>query len=107
MNSIMKELIHLGEKFKVNVNLPPINNASMDDFEFIVKAYCVPYRSQIIKKVNALRNDENNYVVRIDSNILGLGHVKLRVTAQIPDRDFEDGFRPSVCDIDTKCIIVP
>ena len=107
MEKRVDRLIHLGEKFKLNINLPPVDNASMDDYDFIAKAYCVPYKSQIITKANALRDDANNYVAKIDSSILGLGRVRLRITAQIPDGDFEDGYRPSICEIDTHYIIVP
>lgn len=99
-------VIHLGEKFKLNVGLDPMGSLTMDDYDFVVEAYCVSYRRQIIPKAECLRDDANNYVARVDSNILGPGKVRLDVKAKIPDRDFEDGFRPDICKIETRYTIV-
>ncbi len=99
-------IIPFGAKFKLNVNLPSIGGKSMDDYDFVIEAFVHPCRRQIIPKTEAIREDANNYIIRADTKVLGVGKVTLRVTAQIPDRDFENGFRPDICYIKTNYTIV-
>lgn len=106
MNAEDINIIYLGEKFKLVVNLPPMHDLTMDDYDFTINAYCVPYKKQVVAKQEAIRDDESNYIVCLDSTVLGPGRVKLEVRCQIPDKDFSDGYRPSICRIFTKHVIV-
>ena len=36
----MNELIFLGTELKLNVNIQPIGEITMDDYDFIVELYC-------------------------------------------------------------------
>ena len=60
----------------------------------------------IINKADAIRVDEDNYIVCVDTNLTGAGELKCKVTAQIPDPDFEDLFRTEIVAVDTGINIV-
>lgn len=102
----MNELIFLGTELKLNVSIQPIGEITMDDYDFIVELYCSPKNSIIVEKKDAIRVDSNNYIVLVDSMVLGAGNIKCKVTSYIPDSDFDDGYRTEVVGIDTKINIV-
>lgn len=99
-------VLGLGTKFKLNINIEPIGDITMDDFDFEVDVYCSQKRVTTITKEAAIRLDESNYVIRVDSEPLGHGDVKAKVTAYIPDDDFEDGTRKEVAFLATDITIV-
>ena len=78
----------------------------MDDYNFEVEVYCSPKRPIIIPKANAIRIDSDNYVVLVDTNVVGAGDLKCKVTAQVPDGDFQDLLRTEVVCIDTGINII-
>ena len=49
--------------------------------------------------------DDDNYMACIDSSKLGVGEIKVRITAQVPDKDFDDGYRQEVVTATTGIII--
>lgn len=49
--------------------------------------------------------DDDNYVACVDSTKLGVGKIMCRVTAYIPDADFEDGLRTEIETVDTNVTI--
>lgn len=78
----------------------------MDDYNFEVEVYCSPKRPITIPKANAIRIDSDNYVVLVDTNVVGAGDLKCKVTAQVPDGDFPDLLRTEVVCIDTGINII-
>ena len=98
--------IGLGTELKLNINIEPIGEITMDDYDFEVDVYCSLKRVQTIKKEDAIRVDENNYTLCVDSSLLGHGELKAKVTAFIPDGDFEDNYRTEVVYITTIYSIV-
>ena len=102
----MKTEVFLGTELKLNVNIEPLGKVTMDDFDFEVEAYCNPSKSLVILKKDSIRVDENNYIVRVDTNKVGLGYLKCKVTANIPDTDFSDGRRTEVDSVCTGIVIV-
>lgn len=78
----------------------------MDDYNFEVEVYCSPKRPIIIPKASAIRIDSDNYVVLVDTNVVGAGDLKCKVTAQVPDGDFPDLLRTEVVCIDTGINII-
>ena len=74
---------------------------TMDDFNFEVVVYCTPSKSLTIPKNDAVKIDSNNYVVLIDTRIVGAGDLKCKVSAFIDDPDFPDGYRTEIVVIDT------
>ena len=96
--------VFIGTELKLNVNINPFGTVTMDDYDFIVEI-STQRTSCEFKKSQLLRQDENNYVVLLDSKKLGLGVLKCKVTAYVPDTDFPDGIRTEVLSIDTGIII--
>lgn len=99
-------IIGIGSEFKLNLNIPSVNGVTMDDYDFIVDIYCSNRNAVSIKKEEAIRVDSDNYILLVDSLKLKHGNVKCKVTAYIPDRDFEDGLRTEVAFIDTNITII-
>lgn len=96
----------LGTELKLNIHIDPIDGVTMDDYDFTVELYCSPKRTIIIGKDDAIRTDEDNYIVCADTNLTGAGDLKCKVTAQIPDPDFEDSLRTEIVAVDTGITIV-
>lgn len=98
--------IFIGSEFKLNVSIEPISDFTMDDYDFKCEFWCYSNRKVTIEKKDMSRQDENNYIARLDSRLLGSGELKCMVTAYIPDSDFDDGYRTEVVCVDTNCDIV-
>lgn len=100
------ETIGLGTELKLNINIEPLGDITMDDYDFEVDIYCSLKRVQTIVKDDAIRVDENNYIVCIDSSLLGHGDLKAKITARIPDGDFDDNYRTEVVYLNTDITII-
>ena len=96
----------LGTELKLNINIEPMDSITMDDYDFEVEVYCSVKRIVTVLKKDAIRIDENNYVILVDTMETGAGDLKCRVTAYIPDEDFDDGLRTEVVGIDTGINII-
>jgi hypothetical protein len=96
----------IGTELILNIHIEPIGNITMDDYNFEVEVYCSPKRAIVAKKEDAIRVDESNYVVLVDTNVVGAGALKCKVTAYIPDGDFDDSLRTEVVAIETGINIV-
>lgn len=106
MASTINESPFIGTELKLNIHIEPIGDTTMDDYNFEVEVYCSPKRPIIIPKANAIRIDSDNYVVLVDTNVVGAGDLKCKVTAQVPDGDFPDLIRTEVVCIDTGINII-
>lgn len=102
----MVDGIFIGTELKMNVNIAPIDGISMDGYDFEVKFYCPTGKTLAFKKADGIRIDDSNYMFCIDTNQLGPGDLMCKVTAFIPDGDFEDFLRTEVQKIDTGINIV-
>ena len=96
----------IGTELKLNIHIEPIGDTTMDDYDFEVEVYCSPKRPIIISKANAIRVDSDNYIVLVDTNVVGAGDLKCKVTAHIPDGDFPDQLRTEVVCVDTGINII-
>ena len=97
--------IFLGSEQKLNVNIKPVAGFTADDFDVVVDVYCSPKRTSTKSKNELIRVDEENYVFKLDTNEVGAGEVKAKVTAYIPDYDYEDTFRTEVSMYATNIVI--
>jgi hypothetical protein len=96
-----------GTEVKLNIYNLPIGDLTMDDYSFEIEAYTPRgRRSLVFTKDQAIRVDENNYLVVIDTAMIGPGELWCRQTAQIPDNDLPDGFRKEVDAQFTGVVIV-
>lgn len=93
--------IFMGTELKLNINIEPIDEFTMDTYEWSADIYCSTKRVVTVAKKDAIKIDENNYVVLVDTSELGAGNIKCKITAYIPDYDFSDAVRTEVACIDT------
>lgn len=86
----------IGTQLKVNIHIERLGEYKMSDIDFDCLFYIFPNRSILIYKKDMIKADDDNYVACIDSSKIGQGAVMVKVTAYIPDADFEGGFRKEV-----------
>lgn len=98
--------IFLGTEMKLSVEIEPMGHLTMDDYDFTVEIYCSTKRVLSFKKEDCIRVNAWNYLVLVDTEALGGGDVKCKVTAYLPDSDFEDMVRTEVSCVDTGITIV-
>mgnify|MGYP003430352884 CR=1 FL=1 len=98
--------IFLGTELKLNINIEPMGEFTMDDYDWLVDVYCSTKRVLTISKSSAIKIDSNNYVLLVDTEELGAGDVKCKITAYIPDLDFPDTLRTEVSMIDTGINVI-
>ena len=102
----MKIRIIEGTEIKLNIHHDPIDGLTMDDYAFEVSLYCSPRKTVVVSKADLRREDENNYIVALDTAEVGSGDLKCRTTSYIPDGDFPDNLRTEIVEIDTEMTIV-
>lgn len=81
--------VFLGTQLKLNVNIEPIGKLSMSQYNWTIEAFCTPSNAVVINKNNAKQVDGNNYLIMIDTDIVGIGVLKCKVTALPYDNDFK------------------
>lgn len=102
----MGTIVGIGTELKLNVNIEPIGDITMDDYDFEVDVYCSQKRITTIRKSEAIRVDDSNYIILVNTEPLGHGDVKVKVTAHIPDDDFDDGLRTEVVFLNADITVV-
>lgn len=97
------QILFLETEAKLNINIEPIDDLTMDDYDFTVDIYCNSNGNILsFNKSELTRVDENNYIAKVDTTKLDVGAIKVKITAYIPDSDFSDGFRTEVAYINTR-----
>lgn len=99
-------LVELGTEIKLNIHISPIDGVTIDDYDYTTEVYCTPLKNIIVPKSETIRVDNENYIVRVDTNVIGVGKIVCRIVAQIPDGDFDDGYRTEVVAIMTNINVV-
>lgn len=96
----------LGTELKLLVKIDPIGGKYMKDYDFKIDIYTSnPDKAITASKIEGTesgwlrRNNEDpnggSYYVLVDTSLIGIGKVKCKVTAYIPDADFGgDGGTP-------------
>jgi hypothetical protein len=98
--------VFLGTELKLNISIDPIGDISMDNYDFEVEVYCSPKKAITTPKAEMKRVDKDNYIILVDTNVIGTGDLKCRIVAYIPDSDFSDALRTEVQIIDTGINVV-
>lgn len=104
--------VYLGTELKLKVGIEPMGGLHMSQYDFEIEAYCNKKSvATASKKGNVLTNlveyDADSYIALIDTAITGVGKLKCRVIAYIPDTDFiDDGVRTEVAVYDPDITIV-
>lgn len=101
-----KHISPLGNKEEINISLDIIDGYAMDDYDFNIEAYCSSLRKQTFSKRDARRVDADNYKIIVDTNVVGVGDIKIRVVARIPNIEYPDGYRDAVTYLDPNVTVV-
>lgn len=86
----------IGTQLKINIHIDEIDGYTMNDMDFECLFYIFPNRNILLYKKDMIKADNDNYVACIDSSKIGKGAVMVKVTAYVPDADFEGGFRKEI-----------
>lgn len=88
--------VPLGNDIKIEFALTACG-FSMDDDDFLVRAYVT--QKKIVEKFKRdLRRNDNNgkYIFTFSADEVGLGVCVFEAVAYVPDEDFDDGFRTEI-----------
>lgn len=106
MGRQLKSIALVGTELKININIEPIDNKHMSEYDWTAHVYCNSKASLNLSKSDAIKKDDDNYIILIDTSLLGTGDLKCKLTAYIPDADFIDGLRTEIVGINTGITIV-
>ena len=96
----------LGTELKINVHVDPIDGMHMSDYDFECVFFVYKNRPLVIKKNEMTKVDEDNYIAKVDTEKVGVGSLKMKFIAEIPDSDMNDGFRREVELVDLNIPII-
>lgn len=83
-----------GTKFKLNINMTPVDGFSLEDVEWNAEVFSENGLARLtVEKKDATKVDKDNYIIKVDSAVCGAGRYYVTLTAYIPDPDFADGLR--------------
>ena len=103
---MVETVVFLGSELKLRVEIDPVGEYTMDDFDFNCEFYCFPSRKVKVAKKQMARGDQDVYYALVDTSELGTGLLKCKVTAYIPDTyGGDDWARTEVANIDTGICI--
>lgn len=89
----------IGTEFKVLVEIEPVDNVRMSDMEFSCRFYTQLNRPKTITKSDMIKVDDNSYIALVDTTGMREGALRNRMTVDIPDKDFADGYRREIVDV--------
>ena len=88
----------LGSQLKILIEAELPDGLQMLDVDFEVVVYNddAKDKTKVYAKTDCILTDEDNYVVLVNSDELGVGTYMVKATFQIPDSDFTTGYRKEV-----------
>lgn len=102
--------VFIGTELKLTLSISPIEGVSMSDYNWEVDVFTSSKKVITLKKEDCVYLDDDSYLLLINSEDLGIGEIKCKVTAYIPDEHFQDygdkdGIRKEVLGIHTGVFI--
>lgn len=91
----------VGTQLKINLQLKGLGSYRMSDIDFTCDFYINPGTVVSIPKSEMVKADDDNYIALLDTTTLGSGIIQAKITAQIPDDDFPEGFRREIAKTST------
>ena len=70
-----------------------VNRLSRDDFKVIIKNM---QKSEVIDKGEMILTQDNKFLFTLHTETLGTGDYYITTVAQVPDADFDGGYRQEV-----------
>lgn len=105
MKEDMEQRVVIGTELKINVHAEPVDGISMEAYDFYCDFYVIRGRFVRVPKSEMIYIDKDNYIATLDTREVGLGILRLRMTALVPDDNFADGYRTEVVDSCVEIII--
>lgn len=105
MDTQTQQIIY-GSEIKLNINIKPIDSLHMSDYDFNVVFFTNTESKIVMNKDQCKKVDDDNYLALLDTTKLGLGKLKMKITAYLPDIDFDDELRTEVIQETTGIQIV-
>lgn len=101
MNNVLPP--SLGTELKLNISAELDNNLHLADVDFSATFYTAMGvgKSLTVEKKDMLKVDEDNYIAVVDTKKVGTGEYWMKLSAELPDEDCEDGFRSEVVKVPT------
>lgn len=93
--------VPIGTDAKIAFTFELPDDLTLSDIDFSVTVYNddAANSSLDFTKAQCIAIDDDNYLVIVDTDTLGVGTYMLRATLQIPDTDFDGGIRQEVVNI--------
>lgn len=90
-----------GTEFKMLVRIEPIGGIHMKD----MRVNCVFYTRMdapfAVSKDEMIYVDDDSYIALVDTSGMSSGVLRNRITCEVPDLDFNDGYRTEITDVET------
>lgn len=90
----------IGTEFKVLVEIEPVDEVHMADMEFTCLFYTRIDYPLTVTKEQMIKVNDDSYIALVDTTGMSPGTLRNRMTVDIPDKDFADGYRREVVDVE-------
>ena len=98
-------LPNIGSEIKLIVQADKVGDHRLSDYEWYLDLYCSNNRIVTINKESAIQEDEDSFIVKLDTSNVGYGRLYATLYAKIPDGQFYDTIRDEVSSIYTGITI--
>lgn len=97
----------IGSDIKILVSADLPDDLTMQDVDFTVVVYnCdLKDKQKTYQKPDCVLTTDDEYLVLVESSELGVGRYLCRLTVQIPDTDYQIGYRKEVVKINPHVIV--
>lgn len=104
-NNNIREIVSYGGQEKINLTIEPIDGFTLVHFDWVAEFR--GHRGKVtIRKADATRVDDENYICVVDTTKTGTGDLICTLTAYVPDAQVEGGIRRMVDQFDTGITVV-
>ena len=113
---------YIGTELKINVTAEPMGDVHLADCDFeclfyvksslpisgaVIRSACNSCRPVVVRKDEMIKVNDDNFIARVDSADVGIGKLMMKITAHVPDPDFDDGLRTEIDNVWTGVTIKP
>lgn len=89
----------VGTELKILSEIEPVDGVHMADMEFSCQFYTSEERPLIVTKEQMIKDSDDGYIALVDTAGMEPGTLRNRMTFDIPDKDFADGYRREIVDV--------
>lgn len=87
----------MGTGIKININMTPIGGFHLSNVDWkATVSSSTGFRTVTVDKQDAVRVDDDNYVICVDTAAVGSGKYYITLIVDLPDADFKGGLRREI-----------